>query len=158
VRVGSVDQSEDQILAEELGALGAGVGGSGRLVRVVAKLMTKNVHEIDLLVPLPFDDVVKRVSSVLGRAGHEVATVPVGSVEDEDEDEETIRVVAGGGVGGLNPVVVTARVLKVDEGSSEVWLRAAAKEGLIRQRAGEKTAVRLAALLAEATGADGAGE
>lgn len=123
------------------------------MVRVVAKLMRKNVHEIDLLVPLPFDDVVERVSTVLGKAGHAVETVPVGS----GEDEETIRVVASGGVGGLNPVVVTARVLKADEDSSEVWLRAAAKEGLIRQRAGEKTAVRLAAQLSKATGADRAG-
>jgi predicted secreted protein len=100
-----------------------------------------------------FDDVVKRVSSVLGRAGHAVEIVPVGS----SEDEKTIRVVASGGAGGLNPVVVTARVLKADEDSSEVWLRAAAKEGLIRQRAGEKTAVRLAAQLSKATGADRAG-
>ncbi|MGW3291625.1 hypothetical protein ACWDR3_44075 [Streptomyces sp. NPDC001002] len=144
-----MDQSEDQILAEELAALGATVGG-GRLVRVVAKLMSKNVHEIDLLVPLPFDDVVRRVSGVLRGAGHAVETVPVGS----DEDDATIRVVVGGGAGSLNPVVVTARVLRVDEDSSEIWLRAAAKEGLIRQRAGEKTAVRLAALLGEATGAD----
>lgn len=123
------------------------------MVRVMAKLMRKNVHEIDLLVPLPFDDVVKRVSSVLGKAGRAVETMPV----DSGEDEETIRVVAGGGAGGLNPVVVTARVLKADEDSSEVWLRAAAKEGLIRQRAGEKTAVRLAAQLSKATGADRAG-
>jgi hypothetical protein len=149
VRAGLVDQSEDQILAEELAALGATVGGSGRLVRVVAKMMGKNVHEIDLLVPLPFDDAVRRVSGVLRGTGRAVATVSAGS----DEDDETIRVVVGGGAGGLNPVVVTARVLKADQDSSEIWLRAAAKEGLIRQRAGEKTAVRLAALLAEATGA-----
>ncbi|GGJ63163.1 hypothetical protein [Streptomyces brasiliensis] len=148
-----MEQSEDQILAEELAALGAVSGGSGGLVRVVAKLMRKNVYEIDLLVPLPFDDAVNRVSSVLGRAGRAVETAPVGS----GEDEETIRVVASGGAGGLNPVVVTARVLKADEDSSEVWLRAAAKEGLIRQRAGEETAVRLAALLSKATGADRAG-
>ncbi|MFI1935754.1 hypothetical protein ACH44C_00940 [Streptomyces purpureus] len=148
-----MDQSEDQILAEELAALGAVGGGSGRLVRMVAKLMRKNVHEIDLLVPLPFDDVVKRVSRVLGKAGHAVETVPIGS----GEDEKTIRVVASGGTGGMNPVVVTARVLKSAEGSSEVWLRAAAKEGLIRQRAGERTAVRLAAQLSKATRADRAG-
>ncbi|MFB9514554.1 hypothetical protein ACFFT8_14950, partial [Streptomyces purpureus] len=97
-----MDQSEDQILAEELAALGAVGGGSGRLVRMVAKLMRKNVHEIDLLVPLPFDDVVKRVSRVLGKAGHAVETVPIGS----GEDEKTIRVVASGGTGGMNPVVV----------------------------------------------------
>ncbi|WP_424921028.1 hypothetical protein [Streptomyces sp. wa13] len=147
-----MDQSEDQILAEELAALGAMGGGSGRLVRVVAKLMRKNVHEIDLLVPLPFDDAVKRVSGVLARAGHAIETVPVRPGEDAP-----VRVVAGGGADGLNPVVVTARVLKTDENSSEVWLRAAAKEGLIRQRAGEKTAVRLAAQLSRATGAGRAG-
>ncbi|MEU5041963.1 hypothetical protein [Streptomyces griseorubiginosus] len=148
-----MDQSEDQILADELAALGAVSGGSGRLVRVVAKLMRKDVHEIDLLVPLPFDDAVERVLGVLGRAGRAVETVPGDSGEDE-----TIRAVAGGGADGLNPVVVTARVLKADEASSEVWLRAAAKEGLIRQRAGEKTAVRLAAQLSRATGANNAGE
>ncbi|MGK3944545.1 hypothetical protein ABK046_39740 [Streptomyces caeruleatus] len=141
-------RSEDQILAEELGALGALSGGSGGLVRVVANLMRKNVHEIDLVAALPFEAVVKLVSAVLGSAGRAVDSVSVGSGE-----EETIRVVVGGGAGGLNPVVVTARVLKVDENSSEIWLRAAAKEGLIRQRAGERTAARIAALLSEATGA-----
>ncbi|MGW0783711.1 hypothetical protein [Streptomyces sp. NPDC002913] len=142
-----MDQSEDQILAEELAALGAVGGGSGRLVRVVAKLMRKEVHEVDLLLPLPFGDAVKRVSGVLGRAGRVVETVPVRPGEDE-----TVRIVAGGGVGGLNPVVVTVRVLKADEDTSEVWLRAAAKEGLVRQRAGEKTAVLLAAQLSRGTG------
>ncbi|MDH6605116.1 hypothetical protein M2164_000751 [Streptomyces sp. SAI-208] len=142
-----MERSEDQILAEELAALGAVSGGSGGLVRVVAKLLRKDVHEIDLVAPLPFDAVVKRVSHVLGSAGRAVETASAGTGE-----EETIRVVVGGGAGGLNPVVVTARVLKAAEDSTEIWLRAAAKEGLIRQRAGEKTAVRLAALLGEEVG------
>ncbi|MFE9059520.1 hypothetical protein [Streptomyces mutabilis] len=77
VHIGSVDQSEDQILAGELAALGAVGGGDGRLVRVVAELMRKDVHEIGLFAPLPFDDVLKRFSGVLGRAGRVVATVPV---------------------------------------------------------------------------------
>ncbi|MER7805454.1 hypothetical protein ABTX71_34740 [Streptomyces parvulus] len=66
---------------------------------------------------MPFDDAVKRVSGVLGRAGRLIETVPVCLAEDE-----TIRIVASGGAGGLNPVVVTARVLKAGEDSSEVWL------------------------------------
>ncbi|MFF7331681.1 hypothetical protein [Streptomyces sp. NPDC008150] len=151
-------QSEGQILAEELAALGGASGGTGRLVGVVAKLMRNNVHEIDLRLPLPFDDAVGVVSDVLGAAGHPVETPPVGSASggDESQGDRTIRVVADGGAGGLNPVVVTARVLGADEGSSEVWLRGAAKEGLIKQRAGEEVVVRLAALLATAAGATGA--
>ncbi|WP_371673873.1 hypothetical protein OG985_43065 [Streptomyces sp. NBC_00289] len=138
-----MDRSEDDILADELGALAAVSGGSGRLTRLVAKRMRKNVHEIDLVIPLPFDEAVKHVVTMLERAGRAVGPVPT----EPGRDQETIRVVAGCGVGGLNPVVVTALVTKGGEHASQVRLRAAAKEGLIKQRAGEKTAVRVAALL-----------
>lgn len=66
----------DGLLAEELGALGAGSGGSPGLTRLMAKLMRKNVHEIDLLVPLPFDDAVSRAVNVLVQAGSERAGRP----------------------------------------------------------------------------------
>ncbi|MEU4467548.1 hypothetical protein AB0G20_28385 [Streptomyces sp. NPDC024017] len=137
-----MDQSEDDILADELAALAAGTGGGGGLTRFVAKLMKKNVHEIDLVVLLPFEDAVEHVAKVLERAGR-----TVGSVPEPGDGQLTIRVVAGGGAGGLNPVVVTALVTRGDASSSKVRLRAAAKEGLIKQRAGERTATRLAALL-----------
>lgn len=138
-----MDRSEDQILADELAALGAVSGGSGRLVRWVAMRMGNNVHEIDLVVPLPFHDAVERVSSVLHQAGRAVENMP----SAPGGDGETIRVVASGGAAGMNPVVVTARVSKDGENSAKVRLRAAAKEGLIKQRAGEKTATLVAALL-----------
>ncbi|MER5836471.1 hypothetical protein ABT116_38055 [Streptomyces sp. NPDC002130] len=137
-----MDDHEDQILADELAALAAAVGAWSGLTRLVVKLMRKNVHEIDLVVALPFDDAVERVASVLQRAGR-----AVGSVPEPGADQRTIRVVAGGGAGGMNPVVVTARVTKGGASDSQIRLRAAAKEGLIRQRAGERTATRLAALL-----------
>ncbi|GAA3367136.1 hypothetical protein GCM10020367_68670 [Streptomyces sannanensis] len=140
-----MDQNEDQILAEELAALAAVGGGSGRLIGLVAKLMRKNVHEVDLVIPLPFDDAVKRVVRVLEGAGR-----PVGPTHVEPgRDQEMIRVVASGGARGMNPVVVTALVTKGTENSSKVRLRAAAKEGFVKQRAGEKTAARLAALLSK---------
>ncbi|MFD8233273.1 hypothetical protein ACFV20_15525 [Streptomyces sp. NPDC059696] len=138
-----MDDHEDQILADELAALAASVGAWGGLTRCVAKLMRKNVHEIDLAVALPFEEAVERVASVLEGAGRTVGPVP-----RSGEDQRTIRVVAGGGTGGMNPVVVTARVTRGGAPVSKVRLRAAAKEGLIRQRAGERTATRLAALLA----------
>lgn len=142
-----MDQGEDEILADELAALaaGAGAGAGGRLTRFVAKLMRKNVDDINLVVPLPFDDAVELVAEVLVQAGRTVEPAPV----EPGEDQWTIRVVASGGWAGMNPVVVTALVTKGGEAGSDVRLRAAAKEGLIKQRAGERTAARLAALLAE---------
>ncbi|MFI8371416.1 hypothetical protein [Streptomyces sp. NPDC085466] len=148
-----MDEHEDRILAEELAALGAASGGSARLVRAVARLMRKNVHEVELRVPLPFDATVQRVSGVLGRAGSR----PIETSRERYGEAETLRIVTGGGAGGLNPVVVTARVSEIDGETSAVLLRAAAKEGVIRQRAGEKTALRLAALLSTATGTEGSG-
>ncbi|MZE79630.1 hypothetical protein GTY57_22380 [Streptomyces sp. SID5475] len=144
-RAGLVDRGEDEILTGEIAALGTVVGASGRLTGRVAKRLKKNVHEIDLVIPLPFDDAVKRVADVLGGAGQAVEPVHV----EPGGDRRTIRVVAGAGIGGMNPVVVTALVTRGGEHTSAVRLRAAAKEGLIKQRAGEKTAVRLAALLSE---------
>jgi hypothetical protein len=143
-----MDQSEDQILADELARLGAVGGGGGRLVRLVATLMRKNVHEIDMVIPLPFNDTVKRVSGVLNPIGRAVEAMQVG----HGRNEETIRIVASGGAGGMNPVVVTALVRHGGENSTEVRIRAAAKEGLIKQRAGEKTAIRVEALLRKAGG------
>ncbi|MDG9710533.1 hypothetical protein [Streptomyces sp. DH10] len=99
-----------------------------------------------LVIPLPFDDTVERVSRVLNQVGRAVETRQVAP----GRDGETIRVVASGGAGGMNPVVVTALVSKGGENSSVVRLRAAAKEGLIKQRAGEKAATRVAALLHKA--------
>jgi hypothetical protein len=142
---GRVHQSEDEILAEELAALAAFAGDGGRLTRIVAKLMKKNVHEIDLAVPLPFEEAVEHVGQVLGRVGRTVHPVPV----EPGPGQQTIRVLARGGFGGMNPVLVTALVTYGGETNSEVRLRAAAKEGLIKQRAGEQTATRLAALLAK---------
>ncbi|WP_199825620.1 hypothetical protein [Streptomyces sp. NRRL B-1140] len=137
-----MDDHEDRILADELASLAAAVGAGGGLTRFVARLMRKNVHEIDLAVALPFDDAVERVASVLERAGRRVDPVP-----ESGEGQRTIRAVVGGGAGGMNPVVVTARVTKDGAFDAQIRLRAAAKEGLIRQRAGERTATRLAALL-----------
>ncbi|WP_149830628.1 hypothetical protein [Streptomyces tailanensis] len=140
-------RNEDEILAEEMAALATPVGVRGGLIRLVAKLMKKNVHEIDLVLPLAFEDAVEHVVEVLGREGRTVDPQPV----QPGGDQHTVRVVAGGGAGGMNPVLVTASVTKGREtgSSSEVRLRAAAKEGLIKQRVGERTAARLAALLAE---------
>jgi hypothetical protein len=47
----------------------------------------------------------------------------------------------------LNPAVVTVRMSSAADGGTIVHIRGAAKEGLIKQHAGEKAAKRLEALL-----------
>lgn len=99
--------------------------------------------EIDLDVPLPFEDAVAHVVQVLGRAGRAVEPTQA----EPETHPRTLRFVTGGGAGGLNPVVVTAVVTEDGTADSKVRLRAAAEEGLIKQRAGERTAALLAASL-----------
>lgn len=136
-------QDEDELLAEALGAAGGGLGRRG--TEFAAKRLKKNVHEIDLRLPLAFEGAVERVHDVLAAMGRQVDPVP----PEPSTNRRTIRVITGGGAGGMNPVLVTAVLTRAEAGATSVLLRAAAKEGLIKQRAGEKAAKRIAGLLAE---------
>ncbi|WP_208614602.1 hypothetical protein [Streptomyces regalis] len=144
-----MDWNEDELLADELAALAGMVGANERVMRLVAKAMRKNSHEVDMVVPLPAEEALDHVVRVLGRAGRHVES----ALAEDLADWSTVRVVASSGTGGLNSVVVTALVAKSGETETEVRLRAATLEGLIKQRAGERTAVHLAAVhLAAALG------
>jgi hypothetical protein len=136
-------QDEDELLVEALGALGGGLGRGG--AQFAARRLKKNVHEIDLRLPLAIGDAVERVYHVLAAVGDLVDP----GQPDPAASQPTIRVITGGGAGGLNPVLVTAVLRRTEADVTSVLLRAAAKEGLIKQRAGEKTAKRIAGLLAE---------
>ncbi|WP_405983334.1 hypothetical protein [Streptomyces sp. NBC_00872] len=138
-------ESENEILVDELAAVAAVTGGSGRLAGLMAKIMRNNIHEIDLVVPMPYEGAVERVVEVQERTGRRLEP----RTAEPGADERTFRFVTSGGTGGMNPVVVTVLVARGGEGDSSINLRAAAKEGLIRQRAAERTATHLAALLVE---------
>ncbi|MFJ6982511.1 MULTISPECIES: hypothetical protein [unclassified Streptomyces] len=139
------DPSEDEILAAGLAALAGSVGGGrGGLTGRVARRMKKNVHETDVPLPLPYERAVGYVTAFIAGHGRPLEA----TLSAADATSVTLRMVTGGGAGGLNPVVVTAVVTAAGDAAVTVRLRAAAKEGLIKQRAGEKTAVRLAAELA----------
>ncbi|WP_395297893.1 hypothetical protein ACF9IK_33905 [Kitasatospora hibisci] len=133
---------EDALLAQ---AIGAWAPSGRRGVEWVARRLPKDVHEEELELPLPYALAAARVKAVLRGLGRRVPPVSRGT--------RTFRVMAGGGVWGLNPVLVTVRLTAVGEpepepGSTFVHLRAAAKEGLVRQRAGQRTGRRVAELLA----------
>ncbi|MFI1358086.1 hypothetical protein ACH4TV_31555 [Streptomyces sp. NPDC020898] len=142
-REGPTDRSEDELLVDELAALARMAGASERIVRLVARMLRKNVHEVDLIVPLPPEETLRHVVRVLEQAGRGIEP----TVAEGTADRSTVRGLVSAGIGGLNSVVVTALVSMSGETETDVRLRAAALEGLIRQRAGERTAERLAMAL-----------
>lgn len=132
-----MDDGEDELLAQALRRLPGGQGA-----QLLIKRLKKNVHEVSLTLSMEPNVAVGHVRDILSRIGREVDPPKI-----PDSDDESIRVVAGGGVEGLNPVVVTVVVTSAEHNQSSIRLRAAAKEGLIKQRAGEKTARQIQALL-----------
>lgn len=132
---------EDRLLTEALVAQMSHGKGGGRLG---AKLTKKSVDEVELRLPLPFEDAVVQVTRLFVEVGHTHHP----ERPDPDPDRLVKRVLTRAGLGGLVPVVVTAAIARGGPDSTEVWLRAVAQEGLIKHRAGRKTAARLAELLA----------
>jgi len=118
------------------GALGGRAGG-----RWAAKRLRQDVGEVELTAgdgaggePEPL--LVLARQALAEEGGRLVETTP-----------SSVSAVLGGGTGGLNPVVATVRVEPVATGW-RVQVRGVAKEGLVKQRAGEKTAARVAERLA----------
>ncbi|CAM3949129.1 hypothetical protein GCM10009799_29090 [Nocardiopsis rhodophaea] len=141
-------QTEDEILVQAHGAAAAANGGSARLNEFIASRRKTDTHEIDLVIPLPFEGAVKHVSSVLEQAGQRIGPPHVEWTHtDRDEGQQMVRILTDGGPKYKNPVVVTALVAQGRGDNSVVRLRAAAKEGLIRQHPGEHTAERFASWL-----------
>ncbi|MEV8098638.1 hypothetical protein [Kitasatospora sp. NPDC085879] len=134
---------EDRVLAEAIGSIG------GRGAAFVARRLPKNVHEIGLRLPLGLARAEARVTGLLARIGHRVAPRRGERAAERVAGRRTIRVMTGGGAWNMNPVLVTAVLTAEGPEETLLHLRAAAKEGLIRQRAGEKTAHRVAALLTD---------
>ncbi|MFE7093440.1 hypothetical protein [Streptomyces erythrochromogenes] len=139
---------EDQILARALGAVGAAGGGSGgrRGAAFAARRLRKNVHEVELALGLSPADAAARAADVLLRLGTPVrtagATPPAGA--------RVVRALVGGGFANMNPVLITVTLTGTAPEATAVRVRGAAKEGLIKQRAGEKTARQVAELLSRA--------
>ncbi|MEU4353023.1 hypothetical protein [Streptomyces virginiae] len=139
---------EDLILTEALGAAGAAGGGSGGRfgAKFAARRLKKNVHEVELaLGGVPPAEAAAHAADVLLRLGTPVRTAG----GERPGDVRVVRALVGGGFGNMNPVLVTVTLTGTGPGATAVRVRGAAKEGLIKQRAGEKTARHVAELLAQ---------
>lgn len=131
-----MQQTEDELLAEALGRINRGG-------KIASRFLKNDIGEFDRELQLGFDLALERVRAVL------VELFPGANPEPEEEggDRVTFRVIAGGGALNMNPVVVTVDATRSSERTTVLHVRAIAKEGLIKQRAGQKTAERIAALL-----------
>ncbi len=132
-------QSEDELLAEALGRINKGG-------KFAARFLRNDVAEFDRDLSLGFDPAVEHARTVLVQLAGGAAPEQV----EAGPDRVTFRVLTGGGHLGLNPVVVTMDATRIGEGATTFHVRAVAKEGLVKQRAGQKTAERVAALLSGA--------
>lgn len=138
-----MSDDEDDLLARALGqqAAGAAPGQSGRAAGAVARRLRENVYETEMTLAAPFSEACAQVAGILAAIGQVVAqTGPAGS-------QAVVRAIVGAGAMNLNPAMLTATMTSAADGRTTVHIRGTAKEGLIKQNAGEKAARRLAAML-----------
>ena len=126
------------ILATRVGRLAGRVGFGASLV---ARLLPENVGEVTFTVTESSESVRARATNLLAHRGEllgqqELAVPP-----------DTLAAVVGAGRMALNPTVVTVTIRSDQNRSSVVTVRAVAKEGLLKQRAGEEVAAWLRATL-----------
>lgn len=131
---------EDALLVRAIGDLGS-LGGARRGAEMGVRRLKKNVLEIDLALDMPPQAAADRARQVLSQQGK------VLNINGDDGSATLVVGIVGAGVGNLNPAVVTVTIDQAENGSKLV-IRGAAKEGLIKQRAGEAAARRVATAMA----------
>ncbi|MFF7675357.1 hypothetical protein [Actinacidiphila glaucinigra] len=128
-------KDEDELLASALGTVGASTGGRGgqRGASFASRFLKTVAHEIGMTLPLPLEAATERLTTILAQLGQVLDRPPQSST-----GQRQIRAIAVGGAGGLNPVVITVDLGPNGVGETSLTLRAAAKEGIIKQRSAEK--------------------
>jgi len=124
------DREEVQLVIDGLGQ----IGGSG--ARFMARFLPIDIHEVSAIVDADPQAVCEQAVNLVSEDGDLVAQ------RQPSPGVLEVRGLIGAGTARLNPTVVTVRVAGHDGGGSHVEVRAVAKEGLVKQHAGERTATR----------------
>ena len=136
-----MSRTPDEILAQELGKLATraseGEGGAG-VVRWVARKLPTDAFSVVMHFDAGAEEVLRAATDLLRSEGkiRDHAGMPT--------DAPAVAAVIGSGFLGLNPALVTVEVMPEAENRVAVHVSGAAKEGLIKQHAGEKAARRIA--------------
>lgn len=133
------EASEDQLLSHSLASLGARAGGAAgargtvRGAKATKKVVSTAVEEIAGTAKSTCEKVrelLVELGSLVGEEAH-------------GDGSFTIRAVMGSGFAGLNPTIVTAQVTSDSDATTQLSLRAAAREGLIKQRSADKALTKI---------------
>jgi hypothetical protein len=130
----AVIPDEDELLVMGLSQLGGrGAAWTGRRLR-------KDVYQLQKTLASPLDEVFASMANLLESIGTVAArTSPA-------DGKALVCGVVGSGAMNLNPAVLTVSMTSTADGTV-LHIRGAAKEGLIKQHAGEKAAKRLESLI-----------
>jgi hypothetical protein len=138
----SLSFDEDELLTRAVGDIGGFLGPRARRgAETGARRLRKDVFEVDLAVNMSPAAAADRAREVISEHGDILDL----ESSDEDPGPQVVGIV-GSGAANLNPAVVTVTIRASADGSQLV-IRGVAKEGLIKQRAGEKAAKRVAAAM-----------
>jgi len=136
-----VPKTPDEILAAELKKLAVKAGklevGAG-VVSSVANKLPVDAYTVELQFPVSAEAALREACDLLQEEGQLRDDVA------RPGSAPAVSAVVKSGFMGLNPAVVTVEVVPVGTAEVKVTVVGRAKEGLIKQRAGEKVARKIA--------------
>ncbi|MBN1588506.1 MAG: hypothetical protein JW888_03235 [Pirellulales bacterium] len=144
-----MQRSTDAILAAELEKLASAASDveiGTKVVGRVARKLPNDMFQVELELAESADRVLRVACDVLDE---------VGRIRDDvvaSDAAPTVAAVVGSGFLNLNPAVVTVEVAPLAADRARVTVTGTAKEGLIKQHAGEKAARRIADKLRQSLG------
>jgi hypothetical protein len=133
------NDDEDEILARAIGDISASRGA-----RWAARRLKTVAHEEEIIVDLPAIAVAAKVHAGLTAMKYPLLPGQLTTIDDQYK----VRWVDGGGIGKLDPVLITVRVVNEAYGTA-IRIRGAAKEGIIDQRSAQKRVDPLTGILCD---------
>jgi hypothetical protein len=135
-----MSKREDEILAREISKFGGNLGGVVGSY-LVAKHLPNNTLQLTLEIAAPARDVLETAFNILREQGK------ITNDAKTPSELPTITALVGAGFFNLNPALVSVQVAPISATLTKVSIHGKAKEGLIKQHAGEKAAKRIADML-----------
>lgn len=133
-----MEDSIERILEQEIGKLGAiGGGEAGRHgAQFAARHLPNDVFEATVELDVGADQATHMFGAGISAVGEDIDG-------DPGRANPVLRAIVPAGMMDLNPAVVEVEIVPVDPAHSRVILTGTAKEGLIKQHAGEKAVRRV---------------